>query len=130
MKVQELINCVKKFHESFGIENNFKPTVELTEKEIQLRYELLKEENEEYLSAALNGDITEVADALGDQLYILIGTILKHGMQDVIEDVFQEIQNSNMSKLGEDGKPIYREVGKVLKGPKYYKPNISKIINK
>jgi predicted HAD superfamily Cof-like phosphohydrolase len=130
MKVQELINCVKKFHESFGIENNFKPTVELTEKEIQLRYELLKEENEEYLSAALNGDITEVADALGDQLYILIGTILKHGMQDVIEDVFQEIQNSNMSKLGEDGKPIYREDGKVLKGPKYYKPNISKIINK
>ncbi|MEY5041939.1 MAG: hypothetical protein RLZZ414_1492 [Bacteroidota bacterium] len=130
MKVQELINCVKKFHESFGIENNFKPTVELSEKEIQLRYELLKEENEEYLSAALNGDITEVADALGDQLYILIGTILKHGMQDVIEDVFQEIQNSNMSKLGEDGKPIYREDGKVLKGPKYYKPNISKIINK
>ena len=130
MKVQELINFVKKFHESFGIENNFKPTVELTEKEIQLRYELLKEENEEYLSAALNGDITEVADALGDQLYILIGTILKHGMQDVIEDVFQEIQNSNMSKLGEDGKPIYREDGKVLKGPKYYKPNISKIINK
>ena len=90
----------------------------------------MKEENEEYLSAALNGDITEVADALGDQLYILIGTILKHGMQDVIEDVFQEIQNSNMSKLGEDGKPIYREDGKVLKGPKYYKPNISKIINK
>ena len=130
MKVQELINCVKKFHESFGIENNFKPTVELTQKEIQLRYQLLKEENEEYLSAALNGDITEVADALGDQLYILIGTILKHGMQDVIEDVFQEIQNSNMSKLGEDGKPIYREDGKVLKGPKYYKPNISKIINK
>lgn len=130
MKVQELINCVKKFHESFGIENNFKPTVELSKQEIQLRYELLKEENEEYLNAALNGDITEVADALGDQLYILLGTILKHGMQDVIVDVFQEIQNSNMSKLGEDGKPIYREDGKVLKGPKYFKPNISKIIHK
>ena len=71
----------------------------------------------------------EIADALGDQLYILCGTILRHGMHDIIEDVFTEIQASNMSKLGADGKPIYREDGKVLKGPNYFKPNISKVID-
>ena len=71
----------------------------------------------------------EVADALGDMLYILCGTIITHGMQDVIDEVFEEIQCSNMSKLGSDGKPIYREDGKVLKGPNYFKPDIAKILN-
>jgi predicted HAD superfamily Cof-like phosphohydrolase len=71
----------------------------------------------------------EVADALGDMLYILFGTIITHGMQDVIDEVFEEIQRSNMSKLGSDGKPIYREDGKVLKGPNYFKPDIAKILN-
>ena len=75
----------------------------------------MAEENEEYLEAAQKGDLVEVADALGDMLYILCGTILKHGLQDKIEEVFQEIQRSNMSKLDENGKPIYREDGKVLK---------------
>ena len=89
----------------------------------------MAEENDEYLEAAKEGDIVEIADALGDQLYILCGTILRHGMHDIIEDVFTEIQASNMSKLGADGKPIYREDGKVLKGPNYFKPNISKVID-
>jgi predicted HAD superfamily Cof-like phosphohydrolase len=70
----------------------------------------------------------EVADALGDMLYILCGTILKHGLQHKIEDVFNEIQRSNMSKLGADGKPIYREDGKVLKGERYFRPNIAAIL--
>ena len=69
-----------------------------------------------------------IADALGDQLYILCGTILKHGMQHIIEEVFDEIQASNMSKLGDDGKPILREDGKILKGPGYFKPDLSKFI--
>ncbi|MEP2970412.1 nucleoside triphosphate pyrophosphohydrolase family protein, partial [Nonlabens ulvanivorans] len=98
------------------------------ERRNKLRFELMKEENEEYLVAAQNNDLVEVADALGDMLYILCGTIIEHGMQDVIEDVFDEIQRSNMSKLGEDGKPIYREDGKVLKGPNYFKPNFEKIL--
>lgn len=84
----------------------------------------MAEENDEYLEAAKAGDMVEIADALGDQLYILCGTILRHGMQDVIESVFKEIQASNMSKLGADGNPIYREDGKVLKGPNYFKPDI------
>ena len=90
----------------------------------------MAEENEEYLEAARNGDIIEVADALGDMLYILCGTILEHGMQYKIEEVFEEIQRSNMSKLGQDGKPIYREDGKVMKGPNYFKPNIEEILRK
>jgi predicted HAD superfamily Cof-like phosphohydrolase len=90
----------------------------------------MKEENEEYLEAALKGDIVEVADALGDQLYILCGTILKHGLQHKIGEVFEEIQRSNMSKLDENGKPIYREDGKILKSNLYFKPNIKSIIDK
>jgi predicted HAD superfamily Cof-like phosphohydrolase len=90
----------------------------------------MKEENEEYLEAALNNDIVEIADALGDQLYILCGTILRHGLQDKIVEVFEEIQRSNMSKLDADGKPIYREDGKVLKSDRYFKPNIAAILNK
>lgn len=89
----------------------------------------MKEENEEYLQAAKEGDLVEVADALGDMLYILCGTILEHGMQDKISEVFEEIQRSNMSKLGEDGKPVYREDGKVLKGPNYSKPDLQKILS-
>jgi predicted HAD superfamily Cof-like phosphohydrolase len=93
-----------------------------------LRYNLMKEENEEYLEAAQNDDIVEIADALGDMLYILCGTIIEHGLQHKIEDVFNEIQRSNMSKLGEDGQPIYREDGKVMKGPNYFKPNFEEIL--
>ena len=90
----------------------------------------MKEENDEYFDAAKNGDLVEVADALGDMLYILCGTILEHGLQSKIEEVFDEIQRSNMSKLAEDGSPIYREDGKVLKGPNYFKPKIAEILSK
>lgn len=89
----------------------------------------MAEENEEYLEAAKENNLVEVADALGDMLYILCGTILEHGMQHKIEDVFNEIQRSNMSKLGANGMPIYREDGKVMKGPNYFKPNIIKILD-
>ncbi len=123
------IAAVKVFHEAFGIENNTKPVADLGLEVAMLRYELIREENEEYLEACRNKDLVEIADALGDQLYILCGTILRHGLQDKIVEVFDEIHRSNMSKLGEDGKPIYREDGKVLKGPNYFKPNIADIIN-
>jgi predicted HAD superfamily Cof-like phosphohydrolase len=89
----------------------------------------MQEENDEYLQAAKNGDLVEVADALGDQLYILCGTILKHGLQHKITEVFEEIQRSNMSKLDKDGNPIYREDGKVMKSELYFRPDIAKILN-
>jgi predicted HAD superfamily Cof-like phosphohydrolase len=86
------------------------------------------EENGEYLDACWEGNIVGIADALGDQLYILCGTILKHGLQHKIEEVFNEIQRSNMSKLGEDGKPIRRGDGKIMKGPGYTPPDIESIL--
>ena len=85
--------------------------------------------NEDVSKLGKNGDLVEVADALGDMLYILCGTILKHGMQDKIAEVFEEIQRSNMSKLDKDGNPIYREDGKVLKSDQYFKPDIASILN-
>ncbi|MDA9234699.1 nucleoside triphosphate pyrophosphohydrolase family protein [Polaribacter sp.] len=124
------IAAVHKFHTAFKLNIQDTPTVAIAEDRKKLRFELMKEENEEYLEAAENNDLVEVADALGDMLYILCGTIIEHGMQDKIEEVFHEIQRSNMSKLGEDGSPIYREDGKVLKGPNYFKPNIAAILYK
>ncbi len=122
------IAAVHEFHSAFGLGIENTPTAELGIKKNLLRYELMREENEEYLEAANSNDLVEVADALGDMLYILCGTIIEHGMQNKIEEVFNEIQRSNMSKLGADGKPIYREDGKVLKGPNYFKPNIKSIL--
>ena len=126
--MKKRIAAVKEFHSAFGLGINEKPLADLGEAKNLLRFNLMKEENEEYLEAANNNDLTEVADALGDMLYILCGTIIEHGMQHKIEEVFDEIQSSNMSKLGADGNPIYREDGKVLKGPNYFKPNIEKIL--
>ena len=128
MEFKEIIGAVAQFHDAFGIQNNYAPTSGLNAAEVQLRFDLMKEENEEYLEAAKNGDLVEIADALGDQLYILCGTILRHGLQDKIAEVFEEIQRSNMSKLDANGKPIYREDGKVLKSELYFKPNIAKIL--
>ena len=127
--MKKQMNAVKDFHDTFGLSYNDSPTVSLEKKIIELRYNLMKEENEEYIEAARKNDIIEVADALGDMLYILCGTIIEHGMSDIIEDVFDEIQKSNMSKLGADGKPIYREDGKVMKGPNYFKPNFTKFFS-
>ena len=90
MTIKETIQEVEEFHKAFGIQNNYEPTANLSETELNLRHRLMAEENEEYLEAAKNGDIVEIADALGDQLYILCGTILKHGLQNKIMDVFKE----------------------------------------
>ena len=126
-RFKEIIDAVELFHNSFGIENNTIPT-NISENDYRLRYHLMKEENEEYLEAAETNNLVEIADALGDQLYILCGTLLKHGLQYKIEEIFFEIQRSNMSKLDEQGKPVYREDGKILKSNLYFKPNIEKIL--
>lgn len=122
------LNAVKEFHTAFKIGYSESPKSDLGELKHMLRFNLMKEENEEYLEAAKNNDLIEIADALGDMLYILCGTIIEHGLQHKIEEVFDEIQRSNMSKLDQHGKPIYREDGKVMKGPNYFRPNISKIL--
>lgn len=127
--MNDKINSVKEFHKVFNLDFLEVPKANIGHEKNKLRFNLMKEENEEYLNAANNNDLIEVADALGDMLYILCGTIIEHGFQYKIDEIFDEIQNSNMSKLGNDGKPIYREDGKVLKGPNYFKPNIEKILN-
>lgn len=124
------IASVELFHKSFGLGISQTPTADLGIDKNLLRFNLMDEENKEYFEAAQRNDLVEVADALGDMLYILCGTILEHGMQYKIEEVFEEIQRSNMSKLGTDGKPIYREDGKVLKGPDYFGPDIKGILEK
>ncbi len=124
------IAAVYQFHKAFGLGIMETPTANVGTERNRLRFNLMKEENEEYFEAAQNNDLVEVADALGDILYILCGTIIEHGLQYKIEEVFDEIQRSNMSKLGADGKPIYREDGKVLKGPDYFKPNIRAILER
>ncbi|OOV19018.1 nucleoside triphosphate pyrophosphohydrolase family protein [Flavobacterium sp. LM4] len=126
--MKKQIDAVKEFHTAFKIGHSETPIADLGETKKHLRYNLMKEENEEYLEAVQNNDLIEIADALGDMMYILCGTIIEHGLQDKIEAVFDEIQRSNMSKLGTDGKPIYREDGKVMKGPNYFKPDFSKLL--
>ena len=128
--MKKYTDAVHEFHTAFGLGIKNEPTANIGTAKNLLRFNLMKEENEEYLEAANANDLVEVADALGDMLYILAGTIIEHGMQYKIAEVFDEIQRSNMSKLGEDGHPIFREDGKVLKGPNYFKPNIGSILKK
>jgi predicted HAD superfamily Cof-like phosphohydrolase len=126
-RLREKIQSVAEFHDVFRIGNADTPKL-IDEKDYTLRYNLIREENDEYLEACKNGDLVEIADALGDQLYILFGTILKHGLQHKIEEVYDEIHRSNMSKLDANGEPIFREDGKILKSELYFKPDIRKIL--
>ena len=129
--IKKPIKAVTEFHNAFRLSVEYKPKSDISSEITELRYNLMKEENEEYFQAVKSNDLIEIGDALGDMLYILCGTIISHGFQDKIEAIFDEIQRrSNMSKLGADGKPIYREDGKVLKGPNYFKPDIEKSLKK
>ena len=119
-------NKVKTFMETFGQEVKIKPSFS-TEKINTLRYDLIKEELEELKEAMENKDLLEVADALTDILYVTYGAGHAFGIN--LDKCFEEVQNSNMSKLDANGKPIYNNAGKVMKGPNYFKPNLSKFLN-
>ena len=119
-------NKVKTFMETFGQEVKTKPPFS-SDKINTLRYDLIKEELEELKIAMENKDLLEVADALTDILYVTYGAGHAFGID--LDKCFEEVQNSNMSKLGEDGKPIYNDAGKVMKGPKYFEPNLIKFIS-
>jgi predicted HAD superfamily Cof-like phosphohydrolase len=127
--MKETMKKVEIFHETFKQKNGTGPAL-LNHDEFELRHKLMAEENDEYLEACDQDDIVGIADALGDQLYILCGTILKHGLQHKIEEVFNEIHLSNMSKLDANGEPILREDGKIMKSNRYFKPDIAKIVYK
>jgi predicted HAD superfamily Cof-like phosphohydrolase len=116
---------VKKFMQTFGQEVKNKAEFP-NEKIVKLRYELIKEELEELNQAINDKDIKEVADALTDILYVTYGAGTAFGID--LDKCFDEVHQSNMSKLGSDGKPIYNEIGKVMKGPNYFKPDLNKFI--
>ena len=116
---------VKKFMQTFGQEVKTSPSFP-TEKIVKLRYELIKEELSELNEAIKDKNLEEIADALTDILYVTYGAGHAFGIN--LDKCFQEVQNSNMSKLGEDGKPVYNDRGKVMKGPNYFKPNLKKLI--
>ena len=118
-------NKVKTFMETFDQEVKTKPSFS-TDKINSLRYDLIKEELEELKEAMENKDLLEVADALTDILYVTYGAGHAFGIN--LDQCFEEVQNSNMSKLGENGKPIYNESGKVMKGPRYFRPNLTKFV--
>jgi len=118
-------NKVKTFMETFGQEVKIKPSLS-TDKINTLRYDLIREELDELKVAMENNDLLEVADALTDILYVTYGAGHAFGID--LDKCFEEVQSSNMSKLDESGKPIYDEAGKVMKGPKYFKPNLNKIL--
>jgi predicted HAD superfamily Cof-like phosphohydrolase len=120
-------NKVGEFMKTFGQEVKNKPSFS-TEKINRLRISLIQEELDELKEAMTNNDLLEVADALTDLLYVTYGAGHAFGID--LDKCFNEVQNSNMSKLGEDGKPIYNEFGKVMKGPNYFKPDLSKFVNK
>ncbi len=129
MSLLEKINKVKEFHETFKLEYHETPIANIDPGIANLRHKLMQEENDEYLEACRNNDLTQIADALGDKMYILFGSIIAHGLQYKIEEVFDEIHRSNMSKLDENGNPIYREDGKILKSKNYFLPNILQVLN-
>lgn len=125
-----IIGKVAEFHEVFGLDASDSPVAHIGEGTIALRHRLMAEENDEYLEAAMKNDLPLVADALGDKLYILCGTIIAHGLQHKIVEVFDEIHRSNMSKLDAEGKPVRREDGKVLKSDLYFPPDIATVLLK
>jgi len=119
-------NKVGTFMKTFGQEVKTKPSFS-TDKINKLRLDLIKEELSELTEAMNNKDLLEVADALTDILYVTYGAGHAFGIN--LDKCFEEVQNSNMSKLDENGKPIYNENGKVMKGPNYFKPDLSKFVN-
>lgn len=128
--MKDLFEKVGIFNEAFGIPEHDKISAQIPDEDRMLYYKLMKEENEEYFDAVLMRDKVEVADALTDELFILIGKFRKHGITfDTAERLFYEVFRSNMSKLGDDNKPIYREDGKVLKGKYYFKPRLGPILD-
>ena len=126
MKIQ--LDSVRCFHEVFQAYMERTPTATVPAEVTEGRIRMFLEELEEYRAAVNNHDIVEIADALTDMLYVLLGTFIAHGLQDIAEELFDEVHRSNMSKLDEQGKPIFRTDGKVLKSDRFSDPDLRSII--
>lgn len=122
------LEALLEFHRTMGVYFAEKPTSHLPEDVAAVRLALLEEELEEYRQALAAEDLVAVADALTDLLYVLLGTFISHGLQDVAEALFAEVHRSNMTKIGPDGRVIYREDGKVLKPPTFEPPDLQRVL--
>lgn len=120
--------CLETFHSKFNSPVGEKLQF-ISEDRSKLRYDMILEELNEYKGAIENNDMVEICDAIVDILYLTYGTAVEHGMKEKLDLMFKEVQDSNMSKLGEDGKPMFREDGKIMKGPNYFKPNLAQFID-
>lgn len=125
--MEKQILQVAEFHDTYGVPRAHKPTIPTMDR-VRLREQLIIEEVNEICDAAEKGDMVELADGICDALYILFGTAHEYGIAHLLPRMFDEVHRSNMSKLGEDGKPIKRKDGKVLKGPNFTMPDLKKII--
>lgn len=125
--MKDHIEMVEKFHNSFKVPVENVPQIPSKER-CELRYKLIREELEEFRHAFENGDLVEVADALTDLQYVVFGSVLEFGLKEKFENLFAEVQRSNMSKLDENGEPIFREDGKVLKSDQWSPPDLASII--
>ena len=128
--MKDQLESVRCFHEVFQAYMEHTPTATVPAEISQGRIQMFLEELEEYRAAVHNHDIVEIADALTDMLYVLLGTFITHGLQDIAEELFAEVHRSNMSKLDEQGKPIFRQDGKVLKSDQFSDPDLRSIIAK
>ncbi len=128
--VKEQLEGVRRFHEVFQVNIEHTPTAKLPADITEWRIRMLLEELDEYREAVKDGDVVEVADALTDMLYVLLGTFIAHGLQDIAEELFDEVHRSNMSKLDERGKPLFRADGKVLKSDRFRDPDLRSVIAK
>lgn len=128
--MKDQLDCVKHFHEVFQCHRERTPVAELPSDISEWRIGMLLEELEEYRAAVGDGDIVEIADALTDMLYVLLGTFITHGLHDIAEELFDEVHRSNMSKLDEQGKPIFRSDGKVMKSERISEPDLRSILAK
>ena len=126
--MKDQLDCVRHFHEVFQCHLERAPVAELPSDTSEWRIRMLMEELEEYRAAVRDNGIVEIADALTDMLYVLIGTFIAHGLHDIAESLFDEVHRSNMSKLDEQGKTIFRSCGKVLKSERFSEPNLRSII--
>jgi len=125
--MKEYLNKVRAFQIASDQVTNMEPT-NLSLEEMNLRFHLMEEENEEYRGASLENDKVELIDSLADQLYVLFGTINAHGMQNIIEEAFNRVHANNMTKIGPDGKVIRNAAGKILKGPNFVPVDLSDLV--
>ncbi len=126
--MKEQLQALLEFHRTFGAYVSEVPTADLPPEVRELRIRLIEEELAEYADAARRGDLVAVADALTDLLYVVLGAMVAHGLQDVAEALFAEVHRSNMSKAGPDGRPLLREDGKILKPSTFSPPDLARIL--